>query len=176
MSADACPACGEPVGEQLSLRGAVLRSHHQINGPECRLWVWEREVDRRGLVRVVGDTLKTLLEYDAKFVSYGPFWLTEAQAQRDVQTLLNEGNPRAAERYTKGLPKRVRSAFVPRWAYEIVRAFGSASQHSRAALELVAADEDLQLAVASAAVLAGTASGVRKAVAGFLSSYLENAK
>lgn len=176
MSLESCPACGVPVGEQLSPRGAVLRSHHAVDGPDCRFRAWEREVDRRGLVRIVGAMVKTLLEFDAKLISYGPFWLTEEQARRDEQVLVNENTNRIGAVRSTNFPKRVTSAFAPRWAYEIVWAFGSASQRSRAALELVANDEDLQLAVASAAVLAGTASGARKAVAGFLSNYLGESK
>jgi len=153
-----------------------LRYRHEVDGPECRLRAWEREVDRRGLVRVVGDIVKTLLEFDAKLVSYRPFWLTEEQARRDEQTLVNENSCRVKKVRSAEFPKRVTSAFVPRWAYEIVRAFGSATQRSHAALDLVAANEDLQHAVTSAAVLAGTASGARKAVAGFLSNYLGDSK
>lgn len=173
-----------------------MSAGHEVDGPLCRLAAWEREVARRGWVRVIGRVASYL--YDRGLVQYGPFWLTAEQEMRDANLLQAEGVRDANLPQAEGVrdprisstPKRTNSAFVPRWAYEVARAFGTFNadgsgtkpvQPKRGvvnvnALEFVRGDENLQRAVEAAAMLAENASDARKAVAAVVRSAMQETK
>lgn len=176
MSDGTCPACGEPLVRKLSGRGAVASVGHEVDGPNCRLVAWSREVERRGLVRVIGRAAAYL--YDRGLVSYGPFAISEEQANRDADLLRAEGAFQESERVRYAAPKRVKSAFAPRWAYEVCRAFGTLAAPGRreSVLEFVWEDEGLRHAVEAAAMLAEDASDARKAVAAVVRSAMQEVK
>jgi hypothetical protein len=174
VSDETCPACGEPIVRKLSGRGAVVSAGHEVDGPNCRLAAWSREVERRGLVRVVGRAAAYL--YDRGLVEYGPFWLTVEQEMRDAAQLGREGGVQPP--FRSKAPCRVKSAFAPRWAYEVSRAFDTVdgSRGGQALIEFVRKDENLQRAVEAAAMLAEDAAGARKAVAAVVRSVMQEVK
>ena len=179
MSDETCPVCGELlVVRKLSGRGSVMSAGHEVDGPTCRLVAWSREVERRGLVRVIGQVASYL--YDRGLVTYGPFLLTAEQAARDAEIMLAEGSRRASDPVQSLAQKRVTSAFTPRWAYEVARTYGTvvgdALCKTSEKLEFVRKSGDLQQAIVAAASLADDASDARKNVAAVVRAAIQEVK